>query len=82
MVKLIDYWSDRSPHKDRLGDLLVQEGVPKTIDRFKSSLPVEPSGQIAGSPRIVNSSVLSDEERKTYSDWAEAIVREYKGAKP
>ena len=82
MVKLIEYWSDRSPHKDRLGDLLVQEGVQKTIEKFKGELPVELSGSAPGAPRIVNSSVLNDAERKTYSDWAEAIVREYEEAKP
>ena len=82
MVKLIEYWSDTSPHKDRLGDLLVQEGVQKTVDRFKEFLPVETSGEAAGAPRIVNSSVLSDAERQTYFEWADAIAREYEEAKP
>ena len=81
MMKLIDYWSDRSPHKDRLGDLLVQEGVQKTLERFKESLPVPLRGEAPGAARIVNSSVLSDAERKTYSDWSDAIAREYEGGK-
>ncbi len=79
IVKVIDYWSDRSPHKDRLGDLLVQEGYDKIVAKFKDSLPVETSGHVPGAPRIVTSSVLSDAERKTYADWSQAIAHEYEG---
>ncbi|MGD0718438.1 MAG: sulfite reductase, dissimilatory-type subunit alpha [Thermoplasmata archaeon] len=79
MTRLLDYWSDRSPHKDRLGDLLVEEGLSSTVDRFKDSLPVTPSGHAPGGSRIVNSCVLSDSERGAYSTWAEAIAKEYDG---
>ena len=77
MMALIDYWADRAPHKDRLGDLLVREGFSKVVDQFKGALPVPTAGEAAGAPRIVNSSVLSDAERATYAAWAEAIVKEY-----
>jgi len=73
------HWSDRSPHKDRLGDLLVEEGFEKVVDQFKEHLPVEPAGHVVGAPRIVNSSVLTDQERETFAAWADAIAREYEG---
>jgi sulfite reductase alpha subunit len=79
MSRMIDYWSDRSPHKDRLGDLIVKEGFPQMLDRFKDSLPSSPAGKAAGAPRIVTSSVLSEAERAAFAEWADAIAREYEG---
>lgn len=79
MTRLIDYWADRAPHKDRLGDLLVREGFSKTVERFKDSLPAPISGHMPGASRIVTSSLLSDADRKTYTDWANAFVKEYEG---
>ncbi|MGP8158711.1 MAG: sulfite reductase, dissimilatory-type subunit alpha [Thermoplasmata archaeon] len=79
MNHLLDLWSDRSPHKDRLGDFLVEEGFEKVVDKFKEYLPVEPAGHMVGAPRIVNSSVLTDKERETFATWADAIAREYEG---
>jgi len=77
MSRMIEYWSDRSPHKDRLGDLVVSEGLPKMVDRFKDSLPGPTAGKAAGRQRIVTSSVLSEEERQAFANWADAIAREY-----
>ena len=79
MVRLIDYWADRAPHKDRLGDLFVREGFSHVVDMFKTSLPVEPVGQPASATRIVTSSVLSDADRERYSAWADTIAKEYEG---
>jgi len=79
MNQLIEYWSDRSPHKDRLGDLLVEEGFQNVVEKFKGHLPVETAGHVVGAPRIVNSSVLTDKERETFAAWADAIAREYEG---
>jgi len=77
MTRMIDYWSERSPHKDRLGDLVLTEGLPKMVDRFKESLPNPASGKAAGGARIVTSSVLGEEDRKAFAAWADAIAREY-----
>ena len=77
MMRVIDYWADRAPHKDRLGDLLVREGFGKIVEQFKGALPVPTTGESGGAPRIVNSSVLPDAERARYAAWADEIVKEY-----
>ena len=79
MIRLIDYWADRAPHKDRLGDLLVKEGFEHLKVEFKDALTVEESGTPASASRIVTSAVLSDADRDRYAAWAESIAKEYDG---
>ncbi len=78
IMKVIDMWAESTPHKERIGDMLARQGFKKVIENVKDSLPGKSSqGQPVGQTRIVNSAVLSDEERQRYAEWSERIASEY-----
>ena len=78
MLKVIDMWAESTPHKERIGDMLVKQGFGKVMNDVKDSLPGNsPQGRAVGQPRIVNSAVLGDEERSAYAAWSAGIAEEY-----
>ncbi|MDG6988663.1 MAG: sulfite reductase, dissimilatory-type subunit alpha [Nitrososphaerota archaeon] len=78
VLKIIDEWAETSPHKDRIGDMLTKTGFSKVMDGAKDTLPGKSvQGHAVGQTRIVNSAVLSDDERKEYAEWAEGVAREF-----
>ncbi len=79
MMKIIDQWEENYPHKDRIGDMLAKEGFSHVVEEYKETLPVAPSGKPSGQMRIIDSAVLSEQERDLYADWARKIVQEYGG---
>ena len=79
MVKVVELWMDTSPHKDRLGDMLIKMGYKKVMEEAKDTLPSAVQGEPLPQSRIVNSPLLSEEERKMYADWARGVAREHCG---
>jgi sulfite reductase alpha subunit len=79
VVKAIELWMDTSPHKDRLGDMLIKLGYKKVMEQMKDSLPAALQGEQLPQSRVVNSPLLNDEEREMYANWARGVVRDYFG---
>lgn len=78
-VRLIELWAEASPHKDRLGDALIKLGYKKVMGQVRDALPAALQGEQPPQPRIVNSPLLSDEERQRYADWARGVSQAYFG---
>jgi dissimilatory sulfite reductase (desulfoviridin) alpha/beta subunit len=76
VVRLVELWMDTSPHKDRLGDMLIKLGYKKVLEQVKDALPAPVQGEDVRQSRVVNSPLLTDEERSRYADWARGVVRE------
>ncbi len=79
IMKIIEIWEEKSPHKERIGDMLFKEGFVKVVDGVKDSLPAKLRGVPVGQTRIINSAVLDDGEREMYSEWARKITDKYGG---
>ena len=79
IMKIIEIWEEKSPHKERIGDMLFKEGFGKVIDGVKDTLPTNLQGIPVGQTRIINSAVLNDAERRMYSEWAQRITDEFGG---
>ncbi len=80
ITSVIDRWEENYPHKDRIGDMLAKEGFSRVVEALKETLPVAPNGKPSGQTRIIDSAVLSDEERDLYATWSRKIMDEYRGA--
>lgn len=79
VIRVTELWMDTAPHKDRVGDALIKLGYKKVMEQVKDSLPAPVQGEEVRQPRIVNSPLLSDEEREIYADWARGVVQAYFG---